>query len=61
MFSKKLEEYAAIGVPNIWLLDPWRRKAFTFFKHCLEEVTGPAISTSDPVITVTLEELFRGL
>jgi len=58
---EKLEEYASVGVANIWLIDPRRKKAFTFAEHCLEEVTGAAIATSAPVIQIDLEELFRGL
>jgi len=58
---EKLEEYASFGVPNIWLIDPWRRKALTFAAHRLEEVSGDAISTGPPVIEVTLAEIFRGL
>ena len=58
---EKLEEYATFGVPNIWLIDPWRRKAFTFAAHRLEEVTSPEISTGEPVIAVPLTEVFRGL
>ena len=58
---EKLEEYAVIGVPNIWLIDPRRQKAFTFAAHCLEEATGGTLATGEPVIRVSLEELFRGL
>jgi len=58
---EKLEEYASIGVPNIWMLDPWRRKAFRFAANRLEEVTGGVISTSEPSIQVSLDEVFRGL
>jgi Uma2 family endonuclease len=58
---EKLEEYASIGVPNIWLIDPRRKKAFTFATHRLEEVTSGTLTTTDPVIQVTLDEVFRGL
>ena len=58
---EKLEEYDSVGIPNIWVFDPRRKRAFIFANRCLQEVAGAAISTSDPVITVALEELFRGL
>lgn len=57
----KLTEYASSGYPNIWLLDPWHRKAFTFTDRRLQEVTTATISTTAPVIQVSLDELFRGL
>src|SRR5580765_5603091 len=37
---EKLEEYAALGVPNIWVIDPHRRKAFTYEDRSLREVTS---------------------
>ena len=58
---EKLEEYASIGVPNIWLFDPRRKKAYTFAGHALQEVTTAIISATSPAIEVSLEELFRGL
>jgi Uma2 family endonuclease len=57
----KLKEYAAIGVPNIWLFDPRRQRAFTFAGNRLEEVTGPTIATSDAAVQLRLDDVFRGL
>ena len=58
---EKLEEYTAVGVLNLWLFDPWRKKAFTFAGNCLEEVTGGVISTVDDAIQLSLDEVFQGL
>ena len=58
---EKLEKYASVGVPNIWLFDPMRKKAYTFSAHCLQEVTSDAVATADPVIRVALDEIFHGL
>jgi Uma2 family endonuclease len=57
---EKLEEYAAFGVPNIWLLDPRRKKAFRFQDGCLEEVHD-ALVASEPQLRLPLEAVFQGL
>ena len=59
---EKLEEYAAIQTPNIWLLDPRRKKAFTFSGVSrLEEIAGNTLSTTTGEIRLTTEEIFVGL
>jgi Uma2 family endonuclease len=50
---ERLEEYAAFGVPNVWVIDPRRKRA------CLQEVE--ALATSGPEIRLPLDEVFRGL
>lgn len=57
---EKLKEYAAFGVPNIWVIDPRKKKAF-LFRGVLEEIEGDALATSNPEIRLPLEEVFRGL
>jgi hypothetical protein len=56
-----LHDFAAIGVPNIWMLDTRRRIAFAYTAHCLEEITGDTISTTEPIIQLHLADVFRGL
>jgi len=56
---EKLKEYAAMGVPNIWVFDPRLREMFTFHDNALREVTGDSIVTGDPRIELTREEIFR--
>ena len=58
---EKLAEYEPFGVPNIWLIDPRRRKAYTFSSGRLEEVQGNAFATTEPVVQLPLEEIFLGL
>jgi Uma2 family endonuclease len=59
---EKLEEYAAIQTPYIWLLDPRRKKAFAFSGFSrLEEITGKTLSTATGEIWLTTEEVFLGL
>ena len=62
---EKLDEYVAFGIPHIWVLDPRRKKAFTFEDGRLQEVAGRALTASLPAmpegIQLPLEEAFRGL
>jgi Uma2 family endonuclease len=56
---EKLAEYKEFGVPYIWLIDPRRKKAFTYERGRLEEVVGEALIAGQ--IQIPLEEVFRGL
>lgn len=56
---EKLKEYAAMGIPNIWVFDPRLKKMFKFHGNILEEVEGDTISTSDGQIELTREEVFQ--
>ena len=57
---EKLEEYRTVGVPNIWLLDPKRARAYRFRAGGLEEAFGELVAES-PEIRLELDEVFRGL
>jgi len=56
---EKLAEYEGFGVPHIWLIDPRRKKAFTYERGRLELVTGEALIAGE--IELPLVEVFRGL
>ena len=56
---EKLKEYAAMGVPNIWVFDPRLREMFAFHANALTEVAGDIIATVEPCIELTREEVFR--
>ncbi|HYW42754.1 MAG TPA: Uma2 family endonuclease [Bryobacteraceae bacterium] len=56
---EKLKEYAATGVPNIWVIDPRLRQVFTFQGNTLQEVPGDVIATGDPRLELTREEVFQ--
>jgi Uma2 family endonuclease len=58
---EKLAEYETFGVPNIWVVDPRRRKVFTYGGSRLEEVEAGALATGDGQIRLPAEEIFRGL
>jgi Uma2 family endonuclease len=55
---EKLEEYAAIGTPNIWLFDPRLRQMFTFERNTLRLATDSIASITEPCIELTSAEVF---
>jgi Uma2 family endonuclease len=57
---EKLAEYSAFGIPNIWVIDPRRKKAYTYSGTRLEEVSD-ALTALNPDLTVPFDEIFRGL
>jgi Uma2 family endonuclease len=57
---EKLDEYAALGVPHIWVADPRRKKAFSYSAACLEEVTGAELRAGADVF-IPLSEVFARL
>jgi Uma2 family endonuclease len=56
---EKLAEYEEFGVPHIWLIDPRRKKAFTYGGGRLQEVVGGALIAGQ--IQMPLGEVFHGL
>jgi Uma2 family endonuclease len=58
---EKLEEYVTAGVPNVWLIDPRKKKVYTFVAHRLEEVLDSQAVADPPNIRLDFDEIFRGL
>ncbi len=56
--QRKIEDYHAMGCPDIWILDPWRRKAYRFDGASTVEVQDELI-THDSGIGILLSELFQ--
>lgn len=56
----KCEQYAAFGVPHIWVFDPRRKKAFRFEEGRLEEAQEK-LAVPSHRIQLPLKEIFRGL
>ena len=56
---EKLKEYAAMGIPNIWVFDPRPKQMFVFDANSLQEIEGDTISTGDPRIELTRAEIFQ--
>jgi Uma2 family endonuclease len=56
---EKLKEYAALGTPNIWVLDPRTRQMFVFRGNTLQEIEGDVIASETPRIELTRDEIFQ--
>jgi Uma2 family endonuclease len=56
---EKLKEYAAMGVPNIWVFDPRLKQMFVFHGNSLQEIEGDTISTGEPRLELTRAEIFQ--
>jgi len=54
----KLKEYAAQGVPNIWLIDPRLQLMSVYRPPALVEIEGDTISTADSSIELSRAEIF---
>jgi Uma2 family endonuclease len=55
---EKLEEYRAFGVPEIWVIDPRRKKVFTY-SDALYEVRSDVVTAAE--ISLPLSEIFHRL
>jgi Uma2 family endonuclease len=59
--KKVLADYFAMGVPNIWLIDPQCRTAATFSANGLRNAESLQLTTQDGLIHLDVRELFEGL
>jgi Uma2 family endonuclease len=58
---ERVREYATIGVPTSWVIDPWRRTAFTAgAEGTLHETTGSLTVPSTP-ISIPVDDVFAEL
>jgi Uma2 family endonuclease len=58
--ESRIGEYLAFGVPYVWMIDPRARKAWVYSSDGRREVTD-ALTTSNPVLRVRLDEIFSAL
>ena len=56
----RINDYLAMGVPYVWVLDPQTRQAFTATAATgLQEVKSGVLQTENPALEVPLGEIFR--
>jgi Uma2 family endonuclease len=56
----KIDDYLAFGVRHIWLIDPRRKKAWSYTNEGRREPSA-VLMTSEPRLTLTLDEVFAKL
>lgn len=58
---QKIDDYLKYGVANVWVIDPYRRKADVYTPGHFYEAADLILRTENPVIEVPLLEIFRAL
>jgi Uma2 family endonuclease len=58
---QRLDDFLAMGVPNVWLLDPIERVAYTYAASGLKLVHTPQLFVPDSPIHLDLPTLFAAL
>ena len=56
----KIDDYLTFGVKHIWLMDPRRKKAWSYTSEGKRE-SSAILTTSEPRLTVSLDEIFTTL
>ena len=57
--EQRIDDYLAMGVPYVWLLDPASRRAYVATKETgLRESKEAALKTENPILELPLLELF---
>jgi Uma2 family endonuclease len=56
----KIDDYIAFGVRHIWLIDPRRKKAWSYTSDGKRE-SSALLTTSEPRLTLSLDEVFAAL
>jgi len=59
--QRRIDDYLAFGVPNVWLLDPRSRRAFVCTGNGMLEVKDGILRTANPELVVPLAEIFESL
>jgi Uma2 family endonuclease len=59
--QNRIDDYLKFGVPHIWVVDPFDRRAWTYNLEGSREVKDGVLRTKNPAIEVLLAELFAGL
>jgi Uma2 family endonuclease len=54
----KIADYLAFGVPYIWVIDPWNRRAFIYTQHGMREV-HEVLGTEYPNLGIPFSEVFE--
>jgi Uma2 family endonuclease len=58
---KRLDDFLAMGVQNLWVIDPIERAAFVYTSAGLRLIEAPRLSIENSPIYLDLSELFSAL
>jgi Uma2 family endonuclease len=56
---EKVDDYLAMGVRHVWLIDPSTRHAYDFTTDGMREPEGGLLKVTNSDIVVPMEEIFR--
>jgi Uma2 family endonuclease len=59
--QERVDDYRAFGVPNIWLLDPVKRRAYLCTQGDFREPEAEVLEVAGTPIRIPLSELFADL
>ena len=57
----KIDDYLGFGVQYVWVINPKNRKAHVHTPSSIHEVKDGNLSTENPDISVSLDEIYRSL
>ncbi len=57
----KVDEFAALGVANIWVIDPWKRIGYTASPQGFQKLAGDLFRIEGTSIELSLREVFAEL
>jgi Uma2 family endonuclease len=59
--QRRIDDYFKFGVPHVWVVDPFDRRAWVYSPEGAKEVKDGMLRTQNPSIEVSLAEIFAGL
>ena len=59
--QERVDDYAAMGVPHVWTIDPKRRRAYLASPAGFVQPQGRELTVPDTPIRISLDELFAEL
>ena len=59
--QERVDDYLAFGVPNIWILDPAKRRAYVCTRGEFHEPEGNLLAVEGSPVRIPLAELFAEL
>ncbi len=57
--QERIDDYPAMGVPNVWLLNPRTRRGWVYSSDRSREARDGILHTAHPDLAVPLADLFR--